>query len=82
MQEASALSQNLRRLRQAKKLSQTELAARASLTRFAYRKIESGGASPNVDTLLRIAGILEVRLQELLTPVRSLKAVRFCAAKK
>ena len=82
MQEASALSQNLRRLRDAKKLSQAELAERAKLSRVAYGNIEAGTATPKVDTLLRIAGALDVKLQDLLTPVRSLKAVRFRAAKK
>lgn len=82
MQAASALSQNLRRLRDAKKLSQAELAERAKLSRVAYGNIESGIASPKVDTLLRIAGVLEVKLQDLLTPARMLKAVRFRAAKK
>lgn len=82
MREASTLSQNLRRLRDAKKLSQAELAERAKLSRVAYGNIESGVATPRVDTLLRIAGALDVKLQDLLTPVRSLKAVRFRAAKK
>lgn len=82
MPEASALSQNLRRLRDAKNLSQAELAERAKLSRVAYGNIEAGAATPRVDTLLRIAAVLDVKLQDLLTPVRSLKAVRFRAAKK
>jgi Zn-dependent peptidase ImmA (M78 family)/DNA-binding XRE family transcriptional regulator len=82
MPEASALSQNLRRLRDARKLSQAELAERAKLSRVAYGNIESGVATPKVDTLLRIAAALDVKLQDLLTPVRLLKAVRFRAAKK
>jgi Zn-dependent peptidase ImmA (M78 family)/DNA-binding XRE family transcriptional regulator len=82
MQETTALSQNLRRLRDAQKLSQAELAERAKLSRVAYGNIESGAASPKVDTLLRIAGVLDVKLQDLLTPARVLKAVRFRAAKK
>ncbi|HEX2688192.1 MAG TPA: helix-turn-helix transcriptional regulator [Kofleriaceae bacterium] len=61
MQETSALSQNLRRLRDAQKLSQAELAERAKLSRVAYRNIESGAASPKVDTLLRIADVLDLR---------------------
>jgi Zn-dependent peptidase ImmA (M78 family)/DNA-binding XRE family transcriptional regulator len=82
MREASTLSQNLRRLRDAKKQSQAELAERAKLSRVAYGNIESGIATPKVDTLLRIAGALDVKLQDLLTPVRLLKAVRFRAVKK
>lgn len=82
MREASALSQNLRRLRDARRLSQAELAERAKLSRVAYGNIEAGLATPKVDTLLRVAAVLGVKLQDLLTPVRSLKAVRFRAAKK
>jgi len=58
------------------------VAERAKLSRVAYGNIESGVASPKVDTLLRIAGALDVKLPDLLTPVRSLKAVRFRAAKR
>jgi len=82
MKETTALSQNLRRLRDAKNLSQADLAERAKLSRVAYGNIESGSASPKVDTLLRIAAVLDVKLQDLLTPVRTLTAVRFRAAKK
>jgi Zn-dependent peptidase ImmA (M78 family)/DNA-binding XRE family transcriptional regulator len=76
------LPQNLRRLRDARKLSQAEVAERADLSRVAYGKIESGAAQPRVDTLMRIAAVLEVKLQDLLTESRSLKAVRFRALKK
>lgn len=76
------MSQNLRRLRDAKNLSQAELAERAKLSRVAYGNIEAGAATPKVDTLLRIAAALDVKLQDLLTPARSLKAVRFRATKK
>jgi Zn-dependent peptidase ImmA (M78 family)/DNA-binding XRE family transcriptional regulator len=76
------LSQNLRRLRDARKLSQAEVAERADLSRVAYGNIESGAAQPRVDTLMRIAAVLEVKLQDLLAETRSLKAVRFRALKK
>jgi Zn-dependent peptidase ImmA (M78 family)/transcriptional regulator with XRE-family HTH domain len=82
MQQVSALSHNLRRLRDGKKLSQAQVAERANLSRVAYGNIESGSSNPKVDTLVRIAQALEVRLQDLLTPVRVLKAVRFRAEKK
>ena len=80
--ERADLSQNLRRLRDAKKLSQGELAERAHISRVAYGNIESGIASPKVDTLLRIAEALEAKLQDLLAPARMIKAVRFRALKK
>jgi len=77
-----SLSHNLRRLRDARKMSQAELAERAKLSRVAYGNIESGTAQPKVETLLRISQALGVKLQELLAPTRALKAVRFRALKR
>lgn len=78
----ASLSHNLRRLRGAKKLSQAEVAEQARLSRVAYGNIESGTAKPKVATLMRIAEVLGVKLQELLTPTRPLRAVRFRALKR
>lgn len=82
LERMGALSQNLRRLRDARRLSQAEVAERAELSRVAYGNIESGAAQPRVDTLMRIAAVLEVKLHDLLAESRSLKAVRFRALKK
>lgn len=78
----ASLCHNLRRLRGAKKLSQAEVAEQARLSRVAYGNIESGTAKPRVITLMRIAEVLGVKLQELLTPTRPLRAVRFRALKR
>jgi Zn-dependent peptidase ImmA (M78 family)/DNA-binding XRE family transcriptional regulator len=78
----ASLSHNLRRLRDARKLSQAEVADRAQLSRVAYGNIESGAAQPRVETLMRIAEVFGVKLQDLLTPTRSLRAVRFRALKR
>lgn len=80
--DLTILSGNLRRIRSAKGKSQGEVADAAGLSRVGYRNIESGASAPRVDTLMRIAGALEVRLEELLAPVRALTAVRFRARKK
>jgi Zn-dependent peptidase ImmA (M78 family)/DNA-binding XRE family transcriptional regulator len=80
--DLSVLSANLRRLRTAKGMSQGDLADAAQLSRVGYRNIESGGAAPRVDSLLRVASALEVRLEDLLAPVRTLRGVRFRAQKK
>ncbi len=77
-----SLSHNLRRLRDARKLSQAEVAERAQLSRVAYGNIESGAAQPRIETLMRIAKVFGVKLQELLTSARPLKAVRFRALKR
>lgn len=80
--DSRVLSHNLRRLREAKNLTQAELAEQAGISRVAYGSIESGASSPRVETLLRIAAALGVRMQELLEPARILRAVRFRALKK
>lgn len=80
--DLTILSGNLRRIRSAKGKSQGEVADAAGLSRVGYRNIESGASAPRVDTLMRIAGALDVRLEELLAPVRTLTAVRFRAQKK
>jgi len=78
----NAISLNLRRLRNAKAISQEELAERAALSRSAYRKIEGGQSQPRVNTLRAIAVALGVRTHDLVAPVRELKAVRFRSQKR
>jgi len=80
--EQSNIGANLRRMREAKGLSQAQVAELAEISRVAYRNIESGSTVPKVSTLQNIANGLEVKLQDLLVPVRTLKKVRFRAAKK
>lgn len=80
--DLTILSGNLLRIRSAKGKSQGEIAEAAGLSRVGYRNIESGASAPRVDTLMRIAGALDVKLEELLAPVRTLTAVRFRAQKK
>lgn len=80
--DLTTLSANLQRIRSAKSLTQGELADRAGLSRVGYRNIESGASEPRVENLRRIAQALDVKLEDLLTPVRTLTAVRFRAEKK
>ena len=65
--DLTVLSANLRRLRAAKGKSQVELAEAAGLSRPGYRNIEGGATAPRVDTLMRIADALGVRLEALLS---------------
>lgn len=80
--DLTVLSANLRRIRAAKGKSQVELAEAAGLSRPGYRNIEGGSTAPRVDTLMRIADALGVRLEALVAPVRELRTVRFRADKK
>ena len=76
------ISLNLKRIREAKDFTQAEVADRAGISRLTYRKIENGSSIPKVSTLQSIASALDVRLQDLLVPVRTLSKVRFRASKK
>lgn len=76
------IGDNLRRLRESKDLSQTEVAGRAGISRVTYRNIENGSTTPKVSTLQNIAAGVGVKLQDLFIPVRALKKVRFRASKK
>lgn len=63
---ANRLGRNLRAARRRLGLSQEELAARCSLHRTEIGNIENGRRMPRVDTLMRLAGALEVRAEDLL----------------
>ena len=80
--DLTTLTGNLKRLRVARGKSQGDVADGAGLSRVGYRNIESGVAAPRVDTLLRVAKALDVKLEDLFVPVRELTAVRFRANKK
>lgn len=62
---AERFGENLLRLRQGRKLSQEELAARASVHRTQISLMESGKRLPRLDTLVKLAGALEVELPKL-----------------
>jgi len=75
--ETATLTHNLRRIRDDKGLSQTDVAERAGISRVAYRNIETGDAAPRASTLARIAEVLDVRISDLMAEVQPLQAVRF-----
>jgi Zn-dependent peptidase ImmA (M78 family)/transcriptional regulator with XRE-family HTH domain len=80
--KADVLPVNLRRYRSAQGLSQQAVAEKAGLSRVGYRDIESGKATPRLDSLQRISEALGVAVPDLLVPVRDLRHVRFRAQKR
>jgi Zn-dependent peptidase ImmA (M78 family)/DNA-binding XRE family transcriptional regulator len=80
--ETAQIAKNARRLRHDRELTQKQVAKKSGISVPTYSKIESGKASPRVDTLYKVASALDVSIQELLAPVRELRAVRFRAQKK
>jgi Zn-dependent peptidase ImmA (M78 family)/DNA-binding XRE family transcriptional regulator len=71
------IANNLRKFREAKSLSQEELAKRVGISRVGYRKIETQISLPRVSTLKALAEALSISIQDLVTPVNQLKHVRF-----
>jgi transcriptional regulator with XRE-family HTH domain len=60
------LSENLKRIRKAKGLSQEELAVRLNVVRQTISKWEKGLSVPDADLIIRIAEIFEVSVSEIL----------------
>lgn len=58
--------ENLRRVRRLTRLSQDELGQRASLNRTEIGKLEKGHRAPRLETIVKLAGGLEVEPGELL----------------
>ena len=77
-----SLAANLLRFRRDRGLTQEQLAAKANLSRGAYRNLEKGRAAPRTETLTALATALRVPLKEMLAPVRPLKRVRFRSLKR
>jgi len=72
----------MRRLRTAKRLSQSALADNAGLSLPAIKNIELAKSEPRMRTMQAIAKALHVKLQELFQPVRELRTVRFRSARR
>ncbi|NVB36953.1 helix-turn-helix domain-containing protein [Pseudenhygromyxa sp. WMMC2535] len=67
---ASNLGHNVRQLREARGLSQAQVAKLAGVPRPTWTNIESGSANPTLAVLLKVAAALHVRVEELLATPR------------
>jgi len=76
------IGKNIRRIRESRHISQENISKLAGISRVAYRSIETGQSAPRVSTLQSIASALDVKLAELLTPVKQLQHVRFRSLKR
>jgi transcriptional regulator with XRE-family HTH domain len=68
---APRLAQNVRQLRQARGLTQQQMAKLSKLPRATWANIESGGANPTLSVLHRVAVTLQVSLEELVQKPRA-----------
>ena len=62
------LADNIKALRVARGLSQQQIAKAAGVPRATWTHLESGAGNPTLTVLVKIAGALQVRLDELLAP--------------
>jgi XRE family transcriptional regulator, regulator of sulfur utilization len=65
------LADNIRAMREARGLSQQQIAKLAGIPRATWTHLESGGANPTLAVLVKVANALQVRLDELLAAPRS-----------
>ena len=60
------VGKNIRKFREKKKMTQEQLAERLSVTRQAISNWETEKTQPDIDTLQKIAQLLEVSVEELI----------------
>jgi transcriptional regulator with XRE-family HTH domain len=65
------LAANLRRLREARGLSQRKIAQLSGIPRPTWGSLEAGGANPTLAVLGRAAAALQVSIEELIGPPRT-----------
>jgi transcriptional regulator with XRE-family HTH domain len=64
---ASHLAENVRGLRERRGLTQAQLAKLAGLPRATWSHLESGAANPTLSVLRKVAAILQVSVEELIS---------------
>ena len=69
------ISKNIKRIREAKKLSQKEVISAIGMGAAQYSRIENGKTDPSVSTLIKIAKAMGVSMAELFTDKDVLKDV-------
>ena len=60
------IEKNIKKFREQKNISQVELAEKLNVTRQAVSNWERGKTQPDIDTLHKIADILEISIEELI----------------
>lgn len=65
------IARNIKQLREARGLNQGQMAKIAKMPRATWTNLESGAANPTIAVLHKVAGALQVSLQELLAEPRA-----------
>lgn len=73
MQEqiAANLGSNIRKLREARGLTQQQMAKISGVPRPTWANLESGAANPTLSVLIKVASALQVRVEELISPPKA-----------
>ncbi|MFA6569474.1 MAG: ImmA/IrrE family metallo-endopeptidase [Victivallales bacterium] len=74
---AKSVPANLKRIRNIKGLTQDAIAAKAGISRNAYRSIENGTSEPRVSNLKSLADALDVKIFDLFRTVPAIPSLRF-----
>ena len=70
-EQGADLAANVRRLREARGLSQLQMSRLAGVPRPTWGSLESGSANPTLSVLTRVAAALQVSVEELIGPPRT-----------
>src|SRR5688572_12203735 len=68
---SSHLGENIKQLREARGLTQQRISKLAGIPRPTWANLETGGANPTLAVLVKVAGALQVTLEELIGPPRA-----------
>src|SRR3989442_13817882 len=69
-QIATNLGNNVRQLREARRMSQEQMSQLAGIPRPTWSNLESGSSNPTLTVLVKVANALQVPLEELIGPER------------
>ena len=65
------LASNIRQLREARGLTQQQVAKLSGIPRPTWTNLESGAANPTLSVLVRVAAALQLRVEELIAPPKA-----------
>ena len=68
---AGHLGNNIRQLREARGLTQQQMAKISGVPRPTWANLESGAANPTLAVLIKVASALQVSLEEIVSPPRT-----------
>lgn len=71
MDVAANLAANVKALRETRGLTQSQMAKAAGLPRPTWANLETGTANPTLSVLMKVAGAMQVTLEELVGPPRA-----------